>query len=75
MTKSLGNQFKFFGIANLTTFSCADRISSVTASPYRFIVVRMSECRINFCCTPIGVPTESSRLFEVMGAFWFVVRF
>src|SRR5271154_7377273 len=25
-----------------------------------FIVVRMSECRISFCCTAIGVPTASS---------------
>src|SRR5208282_3223060 len=26
-------------------------ISSVTTSPYRFILVRISLCRISFCCT------------------------
>ena len=26
------------------------------------IVVRMSACRINFCCTPTGVPTESNQV-------------
>ena len=46
--------------ANPATFEAAWAISSVTTSPYTFIVVRMSECRISFCCTAIGVPTASS---------------
>jgi hypothetical protein len=46
--------------ASPATFEAARAISSVTTSPYTFIVVRMSAWRISFCCTAIGVPTASS---------------
>ena|GEM_PF-3492141 len=42
------------------TFEPASAISFVTTSPYTFIVVRMSECLISFCCTATVVPTASN---------------
>jgi hypothetical protein len=40
-------------MAKRTIFPCASAICVLAASPYTFIVVRMSEFRISFCCTPI----------------------
>ena len=45
-----------------TTLLLATRLVSIMAFPYTFIVVATCACRINFCCTPIEVPTESSHV-------------
>ena len=36
-------------------------IGRTPMSSEEFMVVRMSECRINFCCTAIAVPTASNQ--------------
>jgi len=52
-----------FPRARSVTLELATDISSVTTSPYVFMVVRMSACLIIFCCwAAIAVPTASSQL-------------
>ena len=38
----------------------ATALQHTTRLPYTFIVVLISACRMSFCCTAIGVPTESN---------------
>jgi hypothetical protein len=42
------------------TFEFACAISFVTTSPYTVSGVRISECRMSFCCTAIGVPAPET---------------
>jgi hypothetical protein len=50
-------------MAKRATLLFARVISSVTTSPYVFIVVRMSAWRMSFCCTASPVPTASRAIF------------
>ena len=48
------------GMARRTTLEWACAISSVTTSPYTFRVVRISECRINFCWSFLSSQSRSA---------------